>query len=242
MNATKLIRACALAPLLALASPGAFAADVPLRPPVAPAMAPCPYPNCNPYPYYAYNWSGFYIGANVGVAFDSSTITDRFFGVSLDNSRSGFVGGCQIVYNWQISPQFVFGVEWMFDGTDISSTTNFTTLQASTSVDWVTTLAARFGWAANNWLFYGKVGGGWVHDTATLANLTTGLSISASNTTGGWLVGAGIEYGITQNWSARVEWDHIGLGDVTQFGFVPGDSVTISRHFDMVTVGLNYRF
>src|SRR5258705_9533127 len=35
---------------------------------------------------------------------------------------------------------------------------------------WITSLAARFGWAANNWLFYGKAGGAWVHDSTTLTD------------------------------------------------------------------------
>src|SRR6476620_829624 len=45
----------------------------------------------------AYNWSGFYIGAMGGYAFDS------------DN---GGVGGGTIGYNWQFpGSQFVFGIE-----------------------------------------------------------------------------------------------------------------------------------
>ena len=70
-------------------------------------------------------------------------------------------------------------------------------------------------------------------------------SISESDSKGGWLVGAGIEYGITQNWTIRVEYDHIGLSSITNPGFVtvnPFDTVNISRHFDMVTAGLNYKF
>jgi hypothetical protein len=34
----------------------------------------------------------------------------------------------------------------------------------SSSVDWIMTLAARLGWAADSWLFYGEAGGGWLHD------------------------------------------------------------------------------
>ena len=78
-----------------------------------------------------------------------------------------------------------------------------------------------------------------------MTDITDGLSISASDTKGGWLVGAGIEYGITPNWTMRVEYDHLGLQNVTRTGFTtvfPADSITLSRHFDMVTVGLNYKF
>ena len=232
-----------VAALLVMASSGAFAADLPVK---APYMAPIPI----------YNWNGFYIGGNLGGAWESGTLTDNFTGASFSNTRSGFIGGGQIGYNWQVAPQWVLGVEWMFDGTDIRSNTGTvtvpvgnpigpTTFSASAKVDWMTTVAARFGYAVNNWLFYGKAGGGWVHDSATVTDVTNGLSISASDTKGGWLVGAGIEYGITPNWTMRVEYDHLGLQNVTRAGFTtvfPADSITLSRHFDMVTVGLNYKF
>jgi outer membrane immunogenic protein len=217
-----------VAALLVLASSGAFAADMAVR---APMM-----------PFPVYNWTGFYIGGNLGGAWDTRTISDSVFGVSLSNNRSGFIGGGQVGYNWQISPQFVLGVEWMFDGTDISSNATGTFLSASEKVDWMNTVAARFGYAANNWLFYGKAGGGWVRDSATLTSVATGLSVGASDTNSGWLLGAGIEYGFTPNWTMRVEYDHFGLSDVSRTGLVFGDTVTLSRRFDMVTAGLNYKF
>jgi hypothetical protein len=40
----------------------------------------------------------------------------------------------------------------------------------------------------------------------------------------------------------RVEYDHLGLGDVTSAGPIIGDTLTLSRRFDMVTVGVNYKF
>jgi len=237
--------ALGIAGLFAVASPGAFAADLPVRgPAAAPLMAPIPF----------YNWTGFYIGGNLGGAWERTTITDNAFDVSFSNTRSGFIGGGQIGYNWQFSPQFVLGVEWMFDGTNIRSDGDAVVaadggaiLTASAKVDWITTLAARFGWAANNWLFYGKAGGGWVHDSETVTATAPGMffSASASDTKGGWLVGAGIEYGFAPSWTVRLEWDHIGLDDVTHSGFViksPSDIITVSRRFDLLTVGLNYRF
>jgi outer membrane immunogenic protein len=236
MNATWVLRTSAIAVLLAVA-PAAFAADMRVRPapppPVAPiAPAPIPY----------FDWSGFYIGGNLGGAWESSTITDAALLTSFSASRSGFIGGGQIGYNWQITPMFLVGVEWMFDGTDIRSTDIDVVngLVATSKVDWITSIAARFGVTANNWLFYGKAGGGWVHESFTL---TDGLAFaSVSDTKGGWLVGAGIEYGFLPHWTVRVEWDHLGLDSETGPGLFVGDVVTLSRHFDLVTAGVNYKF
>jgi outer membrane immunogenic protein len=227
------------AALLVAASSGAFAADMAVRPPPPMMMAPP-----------VYNWTGFYVGGNLGGAWESGSLTDSVFGVDFSNSRSGFIGGGQVGYNWQIAPQFVLGVEWMFDGTDLSSNRNAVTvlggsLSASERVDWITTLAARFGYAAYNWLFYGKVGGAWVHDTATVTDVTAAgnvFSASLSDTKTGWVVGAGIEYGFTPNWTAKLEYDHIGLEDVTRGGVLVNDSITLSRSFDMVTFGMNFKF
>jgi outer membrane immunogenic protein len=250
-SATKRVWVFSIAALFAVASLAAFAADVPIRGPVpvAPVTPPNPYPN--PYPSYYYNWNGFYIGANVGGAREKTTLRDDFFNVSSSNTGSGSVAGGQIGYNWQITPQFVVGVEWMFDGADITSDTTVTipllppaTITLSEKIDWIQTLAVRFGWAANNWLFYGKAGRGWVHDSATLTFVTPPIRVvqDASDTASGWMVGAGIEYGFTPNWSAKVEWDHIGLGDVTHPSIFQNDSITVSRQLDLLTFGLNYRF
>ena len=73
----------------------------------------------------------------------------------------------------------------------------------------------RFGVTNGPWLFYGKAGGGWVgSDDFTITNLTTGASITGSNNSNsGWLVGVGIEWAFLPNWSAKVEYNFLGLDD-----------------------------
>ena len=44
---------------------------------------------------------------------------------------------------------------------------------------------------------------------------TSGASFSNSNTNSGWLAGVGIEYGLTPNWTIKVEYDHLGLSSWT---------------------------
>ena len=217
----------------------ALAADLPARPAykAPPIMAPV-----------VYNWTGFYIGGNVGGVWDTATVTDSLFGFSVSDTKSGFIGGGQIGYNWQVSPQFVLGVEWMFDGTSLSS--SFATsdgagnsFSGNAKVNWLTTVTGRLGYASNNWLFYVKGGGGWVHESASATAVDVNGNVfgaGGSDTNGGWVAGGGIEYGFTPNWTARVDYQHLGLTDQTVNGFA--DSLTLSRHFDMVTFGLNYKF
>ena len=67
----------------------------------------------------------------------------------------------------------------------------------------------------------------------TVTNLRTGssFSISNDNSNGGWLVGAGVEWAFAANWSAKVEYNYLGLEDRTftvpaGSPFFPGDIFT----------------
>ena len=123
-----------------------------------------------PLPLPIYNWTGFYVGANLGGAWVSGTLSDSFTGGSVSASSSGVIGGGQFGYNFQ-NGNFVFGAELVFDGTSLDASGSAGPLSATAKTNWVTTLAARFGWAAsNNWLWYGKAGGGWAHNEATVTN------------------------------------------------------------------------
>jgi outer membrane immunogenic protein len=219
-----------------MASPGVLAADLVKAPPPAPVPA--------------YNWTGLYIGAIFGGAWASGELTDNFSGVSFIGTNSGVIGGGQIGYNWQVSPQFVLGVEGTFAGTSISNSGSTLTifngdvLQGTAKTNWISTVAARFGYAANNLLFYGKGGGGWVRNSATVTDVTTGFSVSGSNTNSGWLVGVGVEYGVTANWTMKFEYDYLELNDWTTNASTvfPGDTFTLKRDINMFAVGMNYKF
>jgi outer membrane immunogenic protein len=247
-----------IAALLVGVSSGAFAAD--LRAPPAP-VAPI------------YNWNGFYIGFNFGGAITNGHLTDNFTGASFStNHDMGFIGGGQVGYNWQVSPNFILGVEGTFDGARFDDFAEVVVgnhvVSAEVNTDWIATAAGRIGFTGNllgnilgfnltnSTLFYAKGGGAWVQTSATVTELDARIvhpidtlaSFSASNTRSGWVAGAGIEYGVTPNFSVKVEYDHIGLSDFTHNGsfvlnnVVVNDSFTMSRHIDMFTVGGNYRF
>ena len=231
----KVVLACAL---LSALGGVASAADRPVKAPYSAPPAPPAY----------YTWTGFYIGGNIGGAWAHGSVDDSLFGLSASASHSGFIGGGQLGFNYQFS-NIVLGVEWDFDGTSLDATGNGVAtrigfLQGSANTRWVSTLAARFGVAAwNNALLYGKAGVGWVDNNATVTNLTTGASISASNRNSGWLVGAGVEWALAGNWSAKLEYDFLHLDSLT-FGPGPflGDTFTTNREIQMLKVGLNYRF
>jgi opacity protein-like surface antigen len=191
-----------------------------------------------------YNWSGFYVGANLGGAWRDTTLSDSFTGFQIGNSSSGVIGGGQLGYNWQPGP-LMLGAEWMFDGTSLNATRTVGFLQGAANTNWLTTFAGRLGWASNNWLFYGKGGGGWADTSVTLTNLANGTQLSSSHTNAGWLAGAGIEYGITPNWTLKFEYDYLGMNTWTANStlFAPNaDRVSVKPNIQTFIFGANFKF
>lgn len=206
-----------------------------------------------------FNWTGFYIGGNLGGAWAHRDWTD-IFGVNFSNGNSNgvFIGGGQVGFNYEFD-NFVFGIEGDFDWTGNNANNGNgvlvpvlgQTIQVTSNNPWITTLAARFGWAYDRVLFYGKGGLGWVGNNGfTVTNLTTGNSItgSNSNTATGWLVGAGIEWAFANNWTVKFEYDYLGRGGRTftvpaGSPFLAGDTFTSSgNNIQMAKVGVNYLF
>jgi outer membrane immunogenic protein len=200
----KMILALGLATMTASA---AAAADMPRS---APYYAPAPA---------GFNWSGGYVGVNLGYAWGKVTNTNV--------SPSGLEGGVQGGYNWQ-SGQFVYGAE-----TDLQlSGADDTFAPFKFSNPWFGTLRGRGGFAYNNFLFYLTAGLAYGSVKAESAFL------SESRTQLGWTAGLGAEMGIAQNWSAKVEYLYMDLGSRTYT--ITGTSNAF--HNNVLRVGLNYHF
>jgi outer membrane immunogenic protein len=245
----KLLSATALTSLLLGTSFAANAADLPPAMPRAPvAYMPVAVP--------VFSWTGFYIGGNLGGGWSRGNVVDSAFGVNFNNGNStSFLGGGQVGGNYQIGA-FVIGAEADFDWfANNNNSGNGTTVpagifRASANDRWETTLAARFGYAWDHALFYGKAGGGWVGaGNFAVTNVGTGASVafSNSNTNTGWLVGAGVEYAFTQNWTAKLEYDYLALNNASFTVTLPGTPIVDTftnggRNVQTLTVGVNYLF
>jgi len=251
-----ILKLLAAATALAAAIGGqAIAADLPPAPPPPPPRAPAAY--IPPAPVFS--WTGFYLGGNVGFGWNQGGVTDSLFGLSYGNpSANGvFIGGGQLGANYQAGA-FVIGAEADFDwaannknsfpGTAVPAVG---TVRVSSNNRWITTLAARFGWAVDHFLIYGKAGGGWIGaGNFALTNVSTGgtFTVSNSNTNYGWLVGLGTEYAITNNVTAKLEYDYVGISNGSYTvpagaPFLAGDTFNSSgRSIQMLTVGVNYLF
>lgn len=187
------------------------------------------------------------------------------------------IGGGQFGFNWQVDQRWLVGIEGDWDfmrsrysfcrQTDTDSAAcfdngaGFETIGGAT--DWLATARGRLGIVtSSNMLLYVTGGVAWGQVKTNLAQScladgcglsTTQLAASNSSTTdkAGWVAGLGAAVPIGPNWSARLEWLHIDLGNITGTlttpGAIPGPTTSTTvwsrgESYDVIRVGLDYRF
>jgi outer membrane immunogenic protein len=195
----------------AAAAGSAHAADMGL-----PAKAPVPLPP-------PAVWAGWYIGVNAGTHWQLATNQNGYAGGSsastgVTDTKSGFIGGGQIGYNWQ-SGNFVYGLEGDFDGlTGTASTTNFGSPNGkffTNKIRWLSTLRTRTGLALGETMVY-MTGGLAIGGVKNSWNAPPSFDPkSVSQTRVGWTAGGGIEHMLTPNWVIGTEVLFVDLGHST---------------------------
>lgn len=213
-----------------------------------------------------WSWTGFYVGAHAGGGWGTteSTLTGAAlppfppvaFNLPLSqNSRSGFLGGGQVGYNWQ-NGWVVLGVQGDIAATGIKGTTPcLVILSCTAETDWLATVSGRIGGVvADRTLLYVKGGGAWMNSThsASIPGILGGGGgltqlASAESTSWGWLLGMGVEYMFAKNWTGFLEYNYIdfdtkneafalaGLGGVTV-------NADLKNKLSIAKVGVNYKF
>ncbi len=196
---------------------------------VAPVPPPCP------------NWTGFYIGGFGGYKLSATDIDldlggslwDQFAAERDDNEAvgshdldtSGAEAGGIIGYNYQWN-NWVFGVEaagaylWLSESrsTDFFSGPNEYLTDTSLDSHYLFTFAPRIGYALCKWLPY--VTAGLAVGDLDFSQSDVGLDLgnvqggSVHDTNIGWMIGAGLEYAVTDHWRVRAQYQYIDLGSV----------------------------
>jgi outer membrane immunogenic protein len=234
-----------------LATTHAFAADL-----WAPPPPPMPYKAPPPPPPPAWDWTGFYLGLDVGAAWAtdtvSPTVAETGFGTTFPRSNklstSGPLGGAPIGFNYQLS-SFVFGIEGDFGALALANSLadpGSGSLVETDSINngWYGDATGRLGFVWGPALLYGK--GGWAYFAGQGSTTTTVAGITTSQTGAftGWTYGGGLEYRLGGPWSAKVEYLHFAFGtkdaSLIDAGTVYPYANALS--VDTVKFGLNYKF
>jgi outer membrane immunogenic protein len=243
MNLKKYLLATAL---VGLGSAPTLAADLAARPYTkAPALA------------AVYDWTGFYIGVNAGVGIGRDRLQQDFFQVgspySFYASPQGGFGGGQLGYNWQTGSMFgpvVFGVEADIQGAGLSDDrTNFGLVGINTrydqKLDWFGTARGRIGIANGPVLSYVTAGYAF-GNVRTDVTQTFGAATATSSTDrlqSGWVVGSGVEAALGGNWTGKIEYLYLNLGNKIDNSAILLATTPLASEIreNIFRVGLNYR-
>jgi outer membrane immunogenic protein len=224
----KAIAASALAAMVATSA--ASAADLAARPYTkAPVLEPI------------YNWTGFYIGGNVGYSWgrssDTSTLTNGAGAVlftSADRANmDGVIGGGQIGYNWQVQ-NWVWGLEADIQGSGQKGSRAYlcptgvctppfgviavfpgpaVPVSLDQKLEWFGTVRGRVGVLATPQVLFYATGGLAYGEVKNTATIgLVPVTFSNSDTRVGYTVGAGVEGVIGGNWTAKLEYLWVDLG------------------------------
>jgi outer membrane immunogenic protein len=217
----------------AAAAPGAQAADMPIK--------------AQRYAEAAASWEGWYAGVHAGAAWqqtqtNSAYADGRTAGAS-SFSKTGFIGGGQIGYNWQHG-NFVFGLEGDISGLSGKNSglagvvDSYTSLQSQ--IRWLSTVRSRFGLAVGNTMAYVTAGLA-VGGVKNTINLFGDTPYSSSKTKVGWTVGGGVEHMLNRNWTIGLEALFVDLGSTS----VTAPDFKTTKFQNQAIIGrvkLNYKF
>src|SRR5262249_48219301 len=196
------------------------------------------------------------IGGNVGGGLLIDSVSQNGFATSpfattllgSANLRpAGVVGGGQIGANYEFAP-WVVGIEGSWDASGIqgntligTTTPAFPQERFTSQAQWFAALTGRVGYAANDWLFYAKGGGAWMKTrytedllTAAAANTPPGVTAATqvlTDTRTGFTVGVGIEFGLVENITGKIEYDFYDFGSKNyNFSAITPVSVSSNLH------------
>jgi outer membrane immunogenic protein len=217
----------------------------------------------------AYNWTGFYIGGNLGAHFARDNIDTRTFdllgneaaSVAIDSVSStslaltGVLAGLQIGYNWQVG-RLLLGLEvdgnWL-GGTASRTLTNFPppvnpadVMTNSAKTQFLATVRPRVGVVLDRWLLYLTGGLAFetfiTNDAFAFAGGTIFAAVDKRSTRTGETIGGGLEYAVLDSWTLKLEYLYVNFG--TFDAGIPNAPITVHHQFfdNVARVGLNYRF
>jgi outer membrane immunogenic protein len=190
----------------------------------------------------AFSWTGCYAGVHAGGGWMGASNNGSFYG-------GGGVAGGQLGCNLQAGA-IVWGIEgeaaWSGLTDRVSGPFSGIFTESDTRNRWSADVAARAGIAADRTLVYAKAGvaaGGF--DFSLQVGAPTPDSQHGSATLAGLVLGGGIEYAVTPNWSLKLEYDHVDyfgrnvtLADPFTGPFVTSEGATAN----VLKLGANYRF
>lgn len=190
-----------------------------------------------------YDWTGFYVGAQIGYGWGQSSGTQNaggtFFPVvpySLD--PAGALAGGHVGFAYQTGA-IVLGAEADLEAANLNGSTSFPAFNQAyffnAKADTLASVRGRFGWAQDRLMLYGTAGAAW-------GRVTTPPLDGLNGWRTGWTAGAGVEYAVRRNWSVKAEYRYTDLGRASSFDPTLNSTDDNKLNFHAIRLGASYRF
>ncbi len=181
------------------------------------------------------SWDGPYIGVFAGYTAGTITATDPFLSPETNSVYyNGWQLGVQGGYNFHITGDIVggFGADIAWSNASGSDSNSY-----ATSLDWTGSVTGKLGVDVGNLVPY-LVGG----VAITNASLTDGAvpPVTDSQTHVGYTAGAGLEYAISDNISADVEYRYTDYGTSSNTYALANQTYNVNLHDNAIRIGLNF--
>lgn len=232
-----------------IAAGAALAADLPTRKPAPAPLLAAPM----------FTWTGFYVGVQGGWAGGGSDrvglITNvpaigRFNNVGDLSGDGGFIGA-RVGYDYQMpGSSFVIGAvadlnyDWIKGS--ISGVRGPVTFGGTSRIDWDGSVRLKAGYAIDRLLVYATGGVAFANQKYVLATTTPLISgLSANSTHVGWTIGGGLQYAVTNNLIAGLEYRYTQFekkrhtGRVLPAGVI---STNATPDFHRIAATLDWKF
>ena len=231
---------------VAVASTSAFTADAPVRKNVTPLPT-----------FVGLNWTGIYVGGNVGYSWAGSSFTHLEGGAAVgerfSNKPNGVLGGAQIGGRYQIDNNIVLGAEfaYSFRNADAKTSTDPAGLPRNriSEVGNIWSVSGNVGYAFDSYLAYAKAGYASTELRYSNNRIDNNMILGRSkDNVSGYVVGGGLEYAVSKNVSLAAEYNYykFNVGNQTQLtpaGALAGAINANNSLSSHAALGkLNYRF
>ncbi|WP_448951783.1 outer membrane protein [Labrys neptuniae] len=243
----------AAAVAILLSSTAAYAADLAPAPvePIAPQALP-------------FSWTGFYGGVQAGYTWGKSDysnyrISDGLWDYKGKLDAKGFTAGVYAGYNYQFQNNLVIGLEGDINYDNAKGSNhargnlNFpvpgveaiSRSSQEAKLKWDGSVRARVGYAIDRFLPYVTAGVAFgKYDYNPTWQIDSALHYSSTRT--GWTIGAGLEYAVTDNLIARVEYRYTDYGKKDYLDYAASAQGLYNDRIDLKThtirAGISYKF
>jgi outer membrane immunogenic protein len=206
--------------------------------------------------FYDFQWSGFYAGSHLGLAYTEVEATETDFDVpnvdilgpliqTYSQSSTSVAGGVQL--GWQKQwEKIVVGAELTYTALPFEETTASPVIAGvvrTAEVHNLVALTGRLGYADGRWLAYGKFGWAGAQVDITLEDTVKGNSTSSGGWTNGWNFGLGIDYALHHNLFLGVEYNYLYFRTDVDPLPIPDTRFSDGEvNIQSLMVRLNYRF